>query len=110
MGGSQPPEFLSDHPSHEARIVALRKWLPEAELRSEQSDCHRTLDFLQAFGQSWGYDPRNMKRKDSGFEDGPVVGFNGMPENGERLVRTDEAVRRAYDNFESGSGEKKGRR
>jgi len=30
-GGSQPPEFLSTHPSHETRIKDLEGWMPEAE-------------------------------------------------------------------------------
>jgi predicted Zn-dependent protease len=31
MGGQQPPEFLSTHPSHETRIRNLRQWAPEAK-------------------------------------------------------------------------------
>jgi len=31
MGGQQPPEFLSTHPSHETRIKNLRAWAPEAK-------------------------------------------------------------------------------
>jgi predicted Zn-dependent protease len=31
MGGQQPPEFLSTHPSHQTRINNLRKWAPEAK-------------------------------------------------------------------------------
>lgn len=30
VGGGQPPEFLSTHPSHGTRIKQLRQWLPEA--------------------------------------------------------------------------------
>ena len=100
MGGQQPPEFLSDHPSHEARIVALRKWLPEAELRLEQSDCNRTVDFLRAFGRSWGTDDGR------GMVHGPVVGFDGRALGTDRLVSTEEAVKDAYDQF----GGKKGPR
>ena len=29
-GGSQPPEFLSTHPSHGTRIAQLKEWMPEA--------------------------------------------------------------------------------
>jgi predicted Zn-dependent protease len=31
--GGQPPEFLSDHPSHERRVTDLQAWLPEVEAR-----------------------------------------------------------------------------
>jgi len=31
QGGSQPPEFLSSHPSHGHRIQQLQSWLPQAE-------------------------------------------------------------------------------
>jgi len=31
MGGEQPPEFLSTHPSHETRMENLKKWAPEAK-------------------------------------------------------------------------------
>ncbi|MFZ6002227.1 MAG: M48 family metallopeptidase [Bacteroidota bacterium] len=30
-GGSQPPQWLSTHPSHETRIKDLQGWIPEAE-------------------------------------------------------------------------------
>lgn len=30
VGGQQPPEFLSTHPSHETRIKDLQGWIPEA--------------------------------------------------------------------------------
>ena len=38
-GGSQPPEFLSTHPSHGTRIAQLRTWMPKAleEYRRGQS-------------------------------------------------------------------------
>ena len=29
-GGSQPPEFASDHPSHGRRVEQLQEWMPEA--------------------------------------------------------------------------------
>jgi predicted Zn-dependent protease len=35
-GGSQPPEFLSTHPSHETRIEDLKKWIPEAEAAAKK--------------------------------------------------------------------------
>jgi predicted Zn-dependent protease len=30
MGGKSPPEFLSDHPSDEHRIEAMKRWVPQA--------------------------------------------------------------------------------
>ncbi len=35
MGGQQPPEFLSTHPSHERRMANLKKWAPEAKRIAE---------------------------------------------------------------------------
>jgi predicted Zn-dependent protease len=29
-GGSEPPEFMSTHPSHSTRIKDLKGWIPEA--------------------------------------------------------------------------------
>jgi predicted Zn-dependent protease len=36
-GGSQPPEFLSTHPSHDRRISDLEKWMPEAVAEYDKS-------------------------------------------------------------------------
>jgi len=36
-GGSQPPEFMSTHPSHGTRIKQLEEWMPEALSYYEQS-------------------------------------------------------------------------
>ncbi|NPA42831.1 MAG: M48 family metallopeptidase [Chlorobi bacterium] len=36
LGGQQPPEFLSTHPSHERRIENLKKWAPEAKKIARQ--------------------------------------------------------------------------
>jgi metalloendopeptidase OMA1, mitochondrial len=30
-GSGQPPQFLSDHPSHETRIQDIQKWIPEVK-------------------------------------------------------------------------------
>ncbi len=31
LGKGSPPEFLSDHPSHDTRISDLQNWMPEAQ-------------------------------------------------------------------------------
>jgi predicted Zn-dependent protease len=31
VGKGAPPQFLSDHPSHNTRIADLQTWMPEAE-------------------------------------------------------------------------------
>jgi len=36
MGGQQPPEFLSTHPSNQRRMNNLRKWSPEAKRIAKQ--------------------------------------------------------------------------
>ena len=36
MGGQQPPEFLSTHPSHQSRMKNLREWSPEAKKIAKQ--------------------------------------------------------------------------
>lgn len=30
VGGAQPPQFLSTHPSHDTRIADIKKWMPQA--------------------------------------------------------------------------------
>ena len=39
-GGGEPPEFLSTHPSHGARIKQIEQWLPEA-MQYYQASPHR---------------------------------------------------------------------
>jgi predicted Zn-dependent protease len=34
----EPPEFLSDHPSHATRIAQLRKWAPRARAAKRAYD------------------------------------------------------------------------
>jgi predicted Zn-dependent protease len=36
LGGQQPPEFLSTHPSNQRRMENLRKWAPEAKRIAKQ--------------------------------------------------------------------------
>nr|POF17116.1 mitochondrial metalloendopeptidase oma1 [Quercus suber] len=35
-----PPQFLSTHPSNHNRLEKIREWLPQAQERWQQSDCH----------------------------------------------------------------------
>jgi predicted Zn-dependent protease len=41
--GGQPPEILSDHPSHETRIKQLRAWAPRAAAAKQAYDEGRVL-------------------------------------------------------------------
>jgi metalloendopeptidase OMA1, mitochondrial len=41
--GGQPPEILSDHPSHETRIRQLRAWAPKAKAAKQAFDEGRIL-------------------------------------------------------------------
>jgi len=36
LGGTQPPEFMSTHPSHESRIETLTKYIPEARRHAKK--------------------------------------------------------------------------
>jgi metalloendopeptidase OMA1, mitochondrial len=40
MSGSQPPQFLSDHPSHGTRIQQLENWMPQAVEEYTKSPAH----------------------------------------------------------------------
>ncbi|HEX3148601.1 MAG TPA: M48 family metallopeptidase [Gemmataceae bacterium] len=42
-GGREPPEFLSDHPSHEARVGKLTEWAPKARAAKKAFDDGRVL-------------------------------------------------------------------
>jgi predicted Zn-dependent protease len=42
-GGGDPPEILSDHPSHETRIRQLRAWAPRAKAAKQAFDEGRIL-------------------------------------------------------------------
>jgi len=39
-GGSQPPQLLSDHPSHGTRIQQLEGWMPQAMAEYNKSQSH----------------------------------------------------------------------
>jgi len=41
--GGEPPEILSDHPSHQTRIENLRKWAPQAKAARKAYDEGRVL-------------------------------------------------------------------
>jgi predicted Zn-dependent protease len=38
LGGQQPPEFLSTHPSHETRIKNLTDYIPEATMIAKKAN------------------------------------------------------------------------
>lgn len=40
MSGAQPPQFLSDHPSHGVRIQQLQSWMPQAMEEYTKSQRH----------------------------------------------------------------------
>lgn len=51
------PQWLSTHPSNTNRISQMQKWLPEAELVRDESECsvtmHSIQDFRGAFKDPW---------------------------------------------------------
>lgn len=44
-----PPQWMSTHPSSRTRIENIRQWLPEAEKKRADSDCHSTLQYAIEF-------------------------------------------------------------
>ncbi|KAK3373402.1 peptidase family M48-domain-containing protein, partial [Lasiosphaeria ovina] len=48
-GDSQPPEWLSTHPSNETRIKKIQGWLPAALEKRAASDCYTTSAFADRF-------------------------------------------------------------
>jgi predicted Zn-dependent protease len=42
LGKGSPPQFLSDHPSHETRIKDLKGWMPEAQREFARYHNHPT--------------------------------------------------------------------
>lgn len=44
-----PPQFLSTHPSSHNRLEKIRGWLPEAEMKSDASDCHSVGAYVGDF-------------------------------------------------------------
>ncbi len=49
-GGQQPPQFMSDHPSHGTRIQQLEAWMPEAEKEYAASTMRQTQRPTQSTG------------------------------------------------------------
>ena len=43
------PQFLSTHPSHTNRVTQMQKWLPEAEVKYQGSDCAVTAGWARDF-------------------------------------------------------------
>ena len=52
-----PPQFVSTHPSSENRILAIQKWLPQAQEARAASDCGNTIGYANAFSKSFQSDP-----------------------------------------------------
>lgn len=50
LNEAEPPQFLSTHPGHHARLEKIREWLPQAETKLENSDCGATAMYGE-FGQ-----------------------------------------------------------
>ncbi|KAL6704884.1 metalloendopeptidase [Coniothyrium glycines] len=48
-GRDGPPQILSTHPSHHNREEKIREWLPQAQKKAEQSDCHGTSQYASRF-------------------------------------------------------------
>lgn len=46
--GPQPPAIMSTHPSNQARIDNIRKWLPQALKEYENAGCHQKQDFYSS--------------------------------------------------------------
>ena len=44
-------EYMSTHPSNTSRIENIRKWLPEAERKRQESDCLQAAQFMGLFRQ-----------------------------------------------------------
>lgn len=40
-----PPQFLSTHPSSHNRMEKIQSWLPDAEMKREQSGCGQISDY-----------------------------------------------------------------
>lgn len=50
--GTEPPEFLSTHPSNQHRIERITGWLPKAMAKRDTSDCRGTQAFAESFRQA----------------------------------------------------------
>lgn len=49
MGGGEPPQILSTHPSHHNREEKIREWLPKALEKAEASECYGTSQYGMCF-------------------------------------------------------------
>jgi predicted Zn-dependent protease len=56
-GQQGPPQILSTHPSNHNREEKIREWLPKANEKAEQSECHMTSQFASQFSNAFsGFD------------------------------------------------------
>ena len=49
-----PPQFLSTHPSNHQRLEKLQQWLPQAEVKREESRCGMTSSYANDFARTLG--------------------------------------------------------
>lgn len=52
-----PPQFVSTHPSSANRIVAIQKWVPQAQDARASSECGNTSGYMDAFSRAFREDP-----------------------------------------------------
>ncbi|KAF2648076.1 hypothetical protein K491DRAFT_772217 [Lophiostoma macrostomum CBS 122681] len=48
-----PPQVLSTHPSNHNREEKIREWLPQANEKRENSDCHATISYADQFAAAF---------------------------------------------------------
>jgi len=49
LQGSEPPQFLSTHPSNTTRMRDVEKWMPEANEKRQTGDCSTTIEHVESF-------------------------------------------------------------